>query len=103
MRALSLHSVIRMPACLSRAAAPPLIIDAAAFDFSDSDEVDIGNASPQTIESRQASATMVCEPRACEPRADRADDVLAVCALWVFKDRRRRTARGAATRALPGL
>lgn len=75
-----------------------LIVDAAAFDFSDTDEGDIGDTA--------FAAFATCEAQRATPdhdRADRADDVLAFCALLVFQDRRRRTRRGTMPIALPGL
>ena len=85
-----------MPACLSGPASTHVLPDAVAFDFSDTDEVDIGNASPaiELLHARRET------PHA--PPVDMAA-VLAFCALWVFKDRPRRRAHGVSARALPGL
>jgi len=68
------------------------IADAAGFDLSDVDEVDITSA-----------GLPIGEPRRTPPsdRADRADDVLAMCALLVFQDRRR--PRRHRPRTLPGI
>jgi len=86
-----------MPACISRPASAHELADPVAFDFSDTDEVDIGGGSP-TIELRQLG-----NRTADKPPADQAD-VLAFCALWVFKDHPRRTSHGGVkARALPGL
>jgi hypothetical protein len=72
-----------------------VIVDPAGFDLSDTDEVDIGGAAFPEVEPDG--------PGFDHSRADRADDVLAVCALMVFKDRRRRPRRGPGTHALPGI
>ncbi|HSS00017.1 MAG TPA: hypothetical protein VLM79_23335 [Kofleriaceae bacterium] len=85
-----------MHACSCRPAGDHcVIVDPAGFDLSDTDEVDIvGAAFPEA------------EPDCLGPdhsRADRADDVLALCALMVFKDRRRRPRRGPGAHALPGI
>ena len=85
-----------MPACLCRPSDDHcVIVDPAGFDLSDTDEVDIvGAAFPD--------ADPNC-PSIDHSRADRADDVLALCALMVFKDRRRRLRRGPGAHALPGI
>jgi hypothetical protein len=72
-----------------------VIVDPAGFDLSDADEVDIvGGAFPDTDRVR---------PSPDPTRADRSDDVLALCALMVFKDRRRRSRQRAGSCALPGI
>lgn len=68
------------------------IADAAGFDLSDVDEVDIGSAELPIGEPRRTTS---------HDRADRADDVLAMCALLVFKDRRR--PGRSRPRTLPGI
>jgi hypothetical protein len=68
------------------------IVDTAGFDLSDVDEVDIRSAELPIGESR---GTRPCD------RADRADDVLAMCALLVFQDRPRPTR--VRPRTLPGI
>ena len=94
-QAFLLQPAVSMPACISGPASTHLLADAVAFDFSDTDDVDIGSASP-TIDLQTRRKT------ARELPADMAE-VLAFCALWVFKDRPRRRARGVSARALPGL
>ena len=71
--------------------------DGAAFDFSDADDVDIVSS---TASLKEESCPPSHSPEA--QRADRAEDVLASCALWVFKDRRRKRDRGMFP-ALPGI
>jgi hypothetical protein len=85
-----------MPACSCRPAGDHCVsVDPAGFDLSDTDEVDIAGAA-------FPDAGPDC-PSADHSRADRADDVLALCALMVFKDRRRRARRGPGAHALPGI
>lgn len=85
-----------MPACSCRPADDHcVIVDPAGFDLSDTDEVDIVGAAFPDAEPDGRSAD--------HSRADRADDVLALCALMVFKDRRRRARRGPGAHALPGI
>lgn len=67
------------------------VADEAGFDLSDADEVDIGCAELPTTEPRRTTS---------RDRADLAADVLAMCALLVFKDRRRQRNR---PRTLPGI
>ena len=86
-----------MPACISMPGSAHELADPVAFDFSDTDEVDIGGGSPTIELQRFGSRT------ADQQSADQAD-MLAFCALWVFKDHPRRTRHGGVTaRALPGL
>jgi hypothetical protein len=86
-----------MPARFARPTGLHLISEAVAFDLSDAD----------AAEPAEASLARVELPRSSRPdparRADRADEVLALCALWVFKDRRRRRTHDASGGVLPGL
>lgn len=88
-----LHIVNDMPAHSRMATDDRVAADAAAFDVSDVDEPDPAGADLLTTTPRQASAQAV--------RADRAAAVLAMYALLVFKDRRRKRRHDAV--ALPGV
>jgi hypothetical protein len=90
-----LHVTRTMPARFARPTATHQIIDLSAFDLSDTDGLDT-DAHPR-IEPLDLSSP------GHEPRADKAADVLALCALYVFKDRRRRKTHGPGACALPGL
>jgi hypothetical protein len=84
-----------MPACSCRPEDDHcVIVDPAGFDLSDIGEADLVGAPFPNAEPDGPSLD--------HSRADRADDVLALCALMVFKDRRRRPRRGPSAHALPG-
>jgi hypothetical protein len=88
-----LHIANDMPARSCLATDDCVAADAAAFDTSDVDEPDGVGADRRTTEPRQASSRAL--------RADRAAAVLALYALLVFKDRRRKRRQDGV--ALPGI
>jgi hypothetical protein len=80
-----------MPRPPAAAVDPRAIVDAAGFDLSDVDEVDIVSAASRHPEPRRTN------------RERGPDDVLAMCALLIFQDRPRKRLGGKAGRALPGI